>query len=108
MNNQLVDGILSLSPKEINKESDDINLLFFFVKQMKIEYQMFSIFLSDVEHGSHILFGSYDPKAFDENAEIKIIKTVNSDSWAVDLKTFYLQDQKLGLNYTGKKILFNP
>jgi hypothetical protein len=52
---------------------------------MKIQYQMFSIFLSDVENGSHILFGSYDFKAFDENAEIKILKTVNSDTWAVDL-----------------------
>jgi hypothetical protein len=60
---------------------------------------MFSLFFSDVENGSHLLLGSYDFKAFDENAEIKIIKTVNSNTWAVDLKTTYLEDQKLGIDY---------
>ena len=59
---------------------------------MKIQYQIFSIYFSSVEHGSHILFGSYDYKAFDENAEIKIIKTVNDSTWAVNLKTAYIHD----------------
>ncbi len=36
MSDQYIDGILSLSPLEMNNESDDFNLLYFLVKQMKI------------------------------------------------------------------------
>ena len=51
---------------------------------MKIQYQIFSIYFSSVEHGSHILFGSYDYKAFDENADINFfferIKKINENN----------------------------
>lgn len=79
-----------------------------------IDYNIFSIYTKkDQGNGSNIIFGGYDLRGIIEQnrnlSKIDTIKTVNSSTWAVKLKSAkFGANNILNFDYSNKMVLFDP